>query len=203
MKKKKKMSSRNVLYKWSIDDKPVKVDKWDGTALKNSLDDSAKKVLVDKMGFIESHHLMDGRLIICTIAVAFAMFALIWDYLKPFPLSRPILIICVLAYFILMAILTVYTSYREKGIFLVALDKDAAGVDPDNVWTVSSYLKKYDDIYHLIIDYKDGKKRSLRTANFKHSVAKFFDDNGVLSYEIYENELKLLINSLMSEKKDK
>lgn len=56
------------------------------------------QVLVDKMGFIESHHLMDGRLIICTIAVAFAMFALIWDYLKPFPLSRPILIICVLAY---------------------------------------------------------------------------------------------------------
>lgn len=30
---------------WKIDDKPVKVDKWDGSAVKNSLDDSAKKVL--------------------------------------------------------------------------------------------------------------------------------------------------------------
>ena len=66
-----------------------------------------------------------------------------------------------------------------------------------------SFFFRYDDIYHLIIDYKDGKKGNLRTENFKHSVAKFFDVNGVLSYEIFENELKILINSLTSEKKDK
>merc|ERR1719180_793784 len=37
---------------------------------------------------------MDGRLWFCGIAVAIAMFGLLWDFLYPFPLSRPVLILC-------------------------------------------------------------------------------------------------------------
>ena len=54
--------------------------------------------MLEKFNLQESHKLMDGRLLICTIAVGFAMFALVWDFFKPFPESRPILIICVLSY---------------------------------------------------------------------------------------------------------
>ena len=123
---------------------------------------------------------------ICGVAVAVAMFALVWDYFYAFPLSRPILIGCVTTYFLLMGVLTLYTTFKEKGIFVVVMQKDPAGLDPDSRWEAASNMKKYDDKYELTLTYLDGMTNTRRETTVTKSVGDFIDDNGLICQDLLE-----------------
>lgn len=153
----------------------------------------------------EHFGIIDGRLVICFLAVGIALFALAYDYIYTFPTSRPILIVCVSTYFVLMGILTVYTTYVEKGIFAVAIQSDING-NAQKKWTASSDMKKYDDKYSITLSVKDVKdaKNAPREISSTKSCANYIDVDGVICHDLISTELKRLYNTLYNaDKKDK
>lgn len=154
---------------------------------------------MDRPNFKEQFGLINTRLVLCALAVGVAVLAHGWDFTHPFPESRPVLLFSVLAYFALMGILTLHTTFREKGTFAVAIQKDPNGTQ--RTWEVSSDMKKYDDKYTVTLSVKDAK--SLREATTTKSCANFIDVNGVVLDNLVQNEVNRLYNSLNAEKKEK
>lgn len=97
-----------------------------------------------------------------------------------------------------MGVLTLYTTFIEKGIFAVATQDDG---NNKRIWQASSDMKKYDDKYVLSLTVKDSK--GIREATITKSIASFIDVNGIVLEDVITNELNRLYNSISVEKKDK
>ncbi|XP_041482986.1 probable signal peptidase complex subunit 2 isoform X1 [Lytechinus variegatus] len=186
-----------------MEEEPCKVDKWNGTAVKNALDDDIRRIFTKVFEYEENHSLIDNRLVLCSVACMFAIVALIYDYLNPFPESRSVLAFCVLAYFAMMSLLTLYTTMIEKNHFLVTNQKDPAGLDPSDTWCCDSYMKRFDDEYNLVLQFEDGKTKEKRESSITKSVGAWFDESGLLLHDRFQSDVCKLHNSLLAEKKDK
>ncbi|XP_065919069.1 signal peptidase complex subunit 2-like [Dysidea avara] len=182
------------------DEEPVKVDRWNGAAVKHALDDAAKNVFVKQLKFVEDFYITDYKLLLCTIACCFSLFALGYDYVAPFPKSIYVLASCVVSYFIIMAYMTWYGSKIEGDCFMTALDKDLAGIRADDVWKLHSTLPRYSHLYTLTIRYKDGASNTTKEAGLKKCISSWFDDEGSLVMTKYWQDVLELYNDIRSKK---
>jgi len=158
----------------------VKVDKWDGTALKNALDDVVRKIFTDDLKYAEKNLYVDIRLLLSTLGCAVALYALLYDYLYPFPSSRLVLTVCVLTYFVLMSILTLFMTFVEKNIILLCKQREAAGLDPDSEWCVQTSLKRFDNMFTVEISKTDGTTGKKSHGSFVKCVSTWVNVDGVV-----------------------
>lgn len=68
---------------------------------------------------------------------------------------------------------------------------------------MNAFSSRFDDKYHLDITLFGGKSKNKREASIVRSVEKFFDEEGVLLFDLLEPEVSKLHDSLLKEKKEK
>ncbi|TPP57676.1 Signal peptidase complex subunit [Fasciola gigantica] len=179
----------------------ITVDKWNGSAVKNALDDAAKEILTLRFNLIENHSLFDGRLFLCTISVLLATFGVVWDYFYPHPQSRSVLIICVSIYFVLSAIITCYVMFVEKSIFFTGEKADPTGMDPPDVWKLCSQVNRYDPHYRLTLVITNGSSKKSKQSVMHRQFDEFFDVKGKLRNDLYSTAVLRLASDILDKKK--
>lgn len=63
------------------------------------------------------------------------------------------------------------------------------------------FVFRYDDTYHLTMQFVDGKTKEERSASVSRRVDNYFDENGVFCFDLYKPVIDKLKQDLSNEKK--
>jgi signal peptidase complex subunit 2 len=200
----------------------LQVDTGDIVKLKQILDETVANTFLEdsildelngvgrakSLGFKEDHVLNNLKLILMTVACAFAMVAQFAPL--PFPESRFVLGGCCAAYFALSGLLQLITTFLDKDCILITkvLDKKkitsaACSKNPD----LSKYglrirtnMPRFSEFYTVIIEFQ-GLENSPSSSK-TWSVGKFFDVEGMFDEYGLEDEIEDLYRRFESGKFD-
>ncbi|KAI9102609.1 microsomal signal peptidase 25 kDa subunit-domain-containing protein [Phlyctochytrium arcticum] len=174
-----------------FDKSPIFVPTNNSAELKHNLDDTVRRILVADYGFSQVNTHIDRRLILGFTACGFAAYASAYSYFVPFPACKPVLAVCVAAYFVLNGLMILYASYFEQNIIFQGIKRDTLGLSPDVFLTIRAEHQRYSPDYKLsfqtsqssLVVKESAKKPSGKTGSvnsFTKSFGDFYDVEGRL-----------------------
>ncbi|TPX70805.1 hypothetical protein SpCBS45565_g01507 [Spizellomyces sp. 'palustris'] len=174
-----------------------------GSELKHTLDDCVRRILVLDYKFKEIHIHTDRRLLLGYAACAFAAYASAYSYIVPFPDCKPVLLVCVVAYFILNGAMMVYATYIEKDIIFQGVKKDSLGLEPDKKVTVRANYKRFTPNYTVTFEFGDEKDamakgmrgRAPSPIKLKKTFGDYYDVEGRLAPSVLVKDVASVVDS--------
>lgn len=176
----------------------IVIDRWDASAVKNTLDDAAKDFLISK-NVEEDNKYADFRLVMAVAACVFAVVALVMDYFFPYPKSHYMLMGCAGLYFVLMGLQTVFLILFQKNYFFFGTSPSGKGVTLK--WKLASELHRIDNEYKLEVTCVDGRQDAPRMAYMTKPFSGFFDTDGTFEESIFSKEMKVVFADLSASRK--
>ncbi|XP_065193122.1 signal peptidase complex subunit 2-like [Sycon ciliatum] len=178
------------------EDTTIEIDRWDSSAVRNLLDDTARKVLTEDLGVTEDYRNVDIRLGLACAGCGAAGFALVFDYFIPYPASHAVLISCVTSYFVLMGILSLFYMFVQKNNFFFgsSVDTDKKTV---HQWRLMSDLRRFSPDYMLSMAFRNGHTGSETVESLEKSVALYFDHYGIFNESLYSDDVRKLRDELV------
>lgn len=196
-------SGSNILASAGIEanvDAPIAINKWDIAAVKNLMDDAVYKYVLDfSEGFEEDYLETDIRLTVCLLACLFAGFACIWGFFVPHPESTTVVGSCVIGYFSLVTLLSIYQSFFEVPTLLYAKKKNDNGKSDE--LHVVTFMERYNTKYEVHITYTRASTGEKLSHQAVWDINDYFYEDGVLANENVDEDVRKLCEDCVSKSK--
>lgn len=201
----------------------LQVDTGDIIKLKQILDEAVAGALLEEttiegiqnamnercIGLLEDHKWNNIKLILMTLACAFAVVAQFAPL--PFPESRPVIGACCAAYFALSGILQLITTFVDRDCILITkivekekIQRGCLEKNPDLLkygLRVRSSFPRFSEFYTVQIEYQGYEESPFVSKTW--SVGQFFDKEGMFDEFGLEYEVEQLYRRFESGKFDK
>ncbi|KAI8637314.1 signal peptidase complex subunit 2 [Parasitella parasitica] len=175
---------------------PVQVsNKYDGTQIKNAVDDEISRFFSKEQNFSQSHIHTDIKLLLGYVSCFIAGGSFLYEYKTSFYDALTVTTACVIVYWTIQSISLAYGYLVEKDELFAGTKKvDGKGT---STLKVSGKIDKHSPKYQLCFNYTDIRAGKTVSYKVEPNVTAWFDTKGVLVQQAMDSDLSTYLSTLV------